>query len=115
MVDRDVDHYPSDAQLLPDGNVLVAGYNSPGRIDIIGPRGRILWTYGPPSGQGSLDYPSLAAALPNGTIAVTDDLHNRVLLIDRATKRIVWQYGHYGVPGSAPGYLDNPDGLELLP
>ena len=31
--------YPSDAQLLPDGNVLVAGYNDPGRIDIITPHG----------------------------------------------------------------------------
>jgi hypothetical protein len=108
-------NYPSDAQLLPDGKVLVASYTSPGRIDIIGPRGRVLWTYGPPSGPGSLDHPSLAAALPNGMIAVTDDLHDRVVLIDRATKRIVWQYGHDGVAGSGPGYLNNPDGLELLP
>ena len=107
--------YPSDAQLLPDGNALVASYTSPGRIDIISPRGRIAWSYGPPSGPESLDHPSRAIALPNGTIAVSDDLHHRVVLIDRATKRIVWQYGHFGVPGSASGYLDNPDGVELLP
>lgn len=78
-------------------------------------RGRVLWTYGPASGPGSLDHPSLAQALPNGMIAVTDDLHDRVVLIDRATKRIVWQYGHDGTPGSAPGYLNNPDGLQLVP
>lgn len=79
------------------------------------PRGRILWTYDPPSGPGSLEQPSLAVALPNGMIAATDDYHNRVVLIDRASKRIVWQYGHDGVPGSAPGDLNKPDGLELLP
>jgi len=46
-------------------------------------------------------------------IAVTDDFHHRVVLIDRASKRIVWQYGHDGIPGSASGYLNNPDGLRL--
>lgn len=107
--------YPSDAQLLPDGNVLVAGYDSPGRIDIIGRRGRILWTYGPSTGAGSLDHPSLAVRLPNGMIAATDDFNHRVVVIDPKSKRIVWQYGHKGVPGSAPGYLDKPDGLDLLP
>ena len=39
--------YPSDAQLLPDGNVLVAGFNTPGRVDEITPQGRVVWTYGP--------------------------------------------------------------------
>jgi hypothetical protein len=107
--------YPSDAQLLPSGNILVAGHNTPGRIDIITPGGRILWTYGPPSGPGALAQPSLAVALPNGTIAATDDWHHRVVVIDRVSRRIVWQYGHDGVPGSAPGYLNKPDGLELLP
>ncbi len=106
--------YPSDAQLLPDGNVLVAGFNTPGRVDILTPRGRTVWSYGPTSGYGALDRPSLALALPNDTIAVTDDWHHRVLLIDRRTKRIVWHYGHLGAPGSAPGYLRKPDGLALI-
>jgi hypothetical protein len=107
--------YPSDAQLLPGGNVLVAGYNAPGRIDIITPHGRIVWTYDPSSGPAALAQPSLAVALPNGTIAATDDWDHRVVVIDRASKRIVWQYGHDGVPGSGSGYLNKPDGLELLP
>jgi outer membrane protein assembly factor BamB len=107
--------YPSDAQLLPGGNVLVAGFNTPGRIDILAPTGRILWTYGPADGPGALDRPSIAVELPNGMIAATDDWHHRVVVIDRATKRIVWQYGHDGIAGRAPGYLSKPDGLELLP
>lgn len=107
--------YPSDAQLLPNGNVLVAAYNTPGRIDILSPRGRILWTYERSAGPGALQQPSLAVMLPNGMIAATDDYNNRVVVIDPKTKRIVWQYGHDGIPGSAPGYLRKPDGLDLVP
>ena len=107
--------YPSDAQLLPDGNVLVAGFDTPGRVDEITRQGKIVWTYGPSSGPGALDRPSLAVRWPNGMIAVTDDWHHRIVVIDPRTKRIVWQYGHLGVPSAAAGFLSKPDGLDLLP
>jgi hypothetical protein len=107
--------YPSDAQLLPNGNVLVAGFNTPGRIDEITPRGRVVWNYAPTSGPGVLDRPSLAVRWPNGMIAATDDWHHRLVVINPRTHRIVWQYGHLGVPGVASGYLNKPDGLALLP
>ena len=107
--------YPSDAQLLPNGNILVAGFNTPGRVDELTSSGRIVWTYAPQSGPGALDRPSLAVRWPNGMIAVTDDWHHRVVVIDPRTKHIVWSYGHAGSPGSQPGYLDKPDGLDLLP
>ncbi len=107
--------YPSDAQLLPNGNILVAGFNTPGRVDEITPAGRVVWTYGPSSGPGALDRPSLAVRWPNGMIAVTDDWHHRIIVIDPKTKRIVWSYGHNGVNGTAAGYLNKPDGLDLLP
>ena len=107
--------YPSDAQLLPNGNILVAGFNTPGRIDELTPQGRILWTYAPQSGPGALDRPSLAVRWPNGMVAVTDDWHHRVVVIDPRTKKIVWSYGHDATPGTGPGYLDKPDGLDLLP
>jgi outer membrane protein assembly factor BamB len=106
--------YPSDAQLLPDGNVLVAGFDTPGRVDEITPSGRVVWTFAP-SGRWSLDRPSLAVRWPNGMIAITDDWHHRVLVVDPRTNRVVWSYGHLNEPGSAPGYLNKPDGLDLLP
>ncbi len=106
--------YPSDAQLLPDGNILVAGFNTPGRVDEITPHGKIVWTFAP-TGVWSLDRPSLAVRWPNGMIAITDDWHHRVLVVDPATKQVVWSYGHLNQPGSAPGYLNKPDGLDLLP
>ena len=107
--------YPSDAQLLPDGNILVAGFNTPGRVDMITPGGRVAWTYAPSSGPGSLDRPSLAVRWPNGMIAITDDWHHRIVVVDPRTKRIVWQYGHFDVASAASGFLSKPDGLDLLP
>ena len=106
--------YPSDAQLLPNGNILVAGFDTPGRVDEITPHGKIVWTFAP-TGHWSLDRPSLAVRWPNGMIAITDDWHHRVLVVDPTTKQVVWSYGHLDQPGSAPGYLNKPDGLDLLP
>jgi hypothetical protein len=107
--------YPSDAQLLPDGRILVAGFTNPGRIVEVTRSGRVTWSFGATSGPDALNKPSLAVRLPNGLIAATDDWNHRVIVIDPRTNRIVWQYGHTGVPGSARDYLNKPDGLDLLP
>ena len=106
--------YPSDAQPLPDGNFLVAGFDPVGHIYVITPQGRVVWQYGPAGGSGALDQPSLALPIGRGLIAATDDYGQRVVVIDRRTKRIVWQYGHQGQAGSAAGYLNKPDGLDLI-
>jgi hypothetical protein len=107
--------YPSDAQLLPDGRVLVASFSVPGRIVILNRRGAITWSFGADNGPNRLAKPSLAVRWPNGLIAANDDYNHRVIVIDPRTKRIVWQYGHTGVAGNDPGYLDKPDGIDLLP
>ncbi|MER3410717.1 MAG: hypothetical protein C4306_11715 [Thermoleophilia bacterium] len=107
--------YPSDAQLLPNGNILVCGFTSPGRVVELTRHGRIVWSFGATSGTSRLNRPSLAIRLPNGLIAVNDDWRHRVILIDPSTHRIVWQYGHADVPGSAPGFLNKPDGMDFLP
>jgi hypothetical protein len=107
--------YPSDAQLLPDGHILLADYSSPGHVVIMSRKGKVIWSYGPPRGRGALDHPSLALMLPNGLIAVNDDYRHRVVLISRIRKKIVWQYGHTDVRGMARGYLNIPDGMDFLP
>ena len=107
--------YPSDAQLLPNGRVLVASFSIPGRIVIVDRSGRVTWSFGAASGPNRLAKPSLAVRWPNGLIAANDDYNHRVIVIDPRTKKIVWQYGHTGVAGTAPGYLNKPDGLDLLP
>ena len=77
--------------------------------------GRVLWRYGPRSGPGRLDHPSLAIELPNGLVAVNDDFRHRVVIIDPKTNKIVWQYGHTDRHGRADGYLFTPDGIDLIP
>jgi DNA-binding beta-propeller fold protein YncE len=105
--------YPSDAQVTRRGTIIVADYVNPGRVIEVDRAGRILWEYGPSSGAGRLDHPSLAAELPSGAVMVVDDAHHRVVPVDRATKRIVWQYGRLGTSGRAPGYLRHPDGFDV--
>ena len=107
--------YPSDAQLLPNGRILVSGFTVPGRIVELTQAGRVTWSFGASSGPNMLAKPSLAIRLPNGMIAANDDYNHRVIVIDPTRRRIAWQYGHTGVPGLAPGYLNKPDGLDLLP
>jgi hypothetical protein len=105
---------PSDPQRMADGSYLAVNYAHPGAIERFTSSGHVLWRYRPTSGPGELDHPSLAARLPNGLIAVNDDYRHRVVLIDPATDRIVWQYGETDHRGSSHGRLSYPDGLDLL-
>lgn len=107
--------YPSDPQPLPGGRILIADYSNPGAIVIVNRRGTTLWRYRPTSGFGMLDHPSLAIMLPNGDIAVNDDFRDRVVVIDPRTSKIVWIYGHTDRGGTAPGYLNLPDGMDFVP
>ncbi|MEA2486777.1 MAG: hypothetical protein QOF16_431, partial [Actinomycetota bacterium] len=107
--------YPSDAQWLGHGRMLLADYTAPGKVAIMKKSGRVLWSYGPTSGPGTLDHPSLALMLPNGNIVVNDDFHDRIVIIDPKKNKIVWQYGHLNSPGTKAGYLHIPDGMDFLP
>ena len=107
--------YPSDAQLLPNGRILVSSFTVPGKIVEMTTSGTVTWSFGDSSGPNFLNKPSLAVRWPNGMIAANDDYGHRVIVIDPRTKQIVWQYGHTGIASSAPGYLSKPDGLDLLP
>jgi hypothetical protein len=106
--------YPSDPQLLAPNRILLADYARPGQAIIMSRGGRVLWRYGPSSGPGELDHPSLATRIAPGLIAINDDFRDRVVVVSVKTRRIVWQYGHTDTPGRAPGYLNTPDGLDLL-
>jgi hypothetical protein len=107
--------YPSDPQPLPGDRVLLADYSDPGQVIVMDSHARVSWRYGPLTGEGALNHPSLAMELPNGDIAVNDDYRDRVVVIDPRRNRIVWQYGHTDHPGTAPGYLNTPDGMDFIP
>jgi hypothetical protein len=105
--------YPSDPQLTKAGNFLIADYTRPGKIIEITREGAVVWEY-TAEGEGLLLRPSLAVELPNGNIIANDDLNHRVIVIDKATKKIRWQYGVTRVPGERDGYLSIPDGLDFI-
>jgi hypothetical protein len=107
--------YPSDSNEVRPGLYLSVDYTDPGSVETFDRQGRLVWRYQPRPGDPQLNHPSLAEPLPNGDILLNDDDNDRVIVIDPHTNKILWQYGHTGRPGSAPGYLDDPDGVDLAP
>jgi len=101
--------YPSDSNELYPGRYLTADYSDPGQVAEFTSSGRVVWR------MGGFNQPSLALPLPNGDILLNDDFNHRVCVVDPATHRIVWQYGHTGKAGRGPGYLSDPDGVDLVP
>ena len=103
-------HYPSDPQLTKAGNILISDYSNPGKIVEVAKDGTIVWD----SKGVNLDHPSLAIELPNGNILTNDDANHRVIVIDKKTNNIIWQYGVTKKPGSGPDQLNTPDGLDII-
>lgn len=107
-------HYPSDSNEIAPNVYVTADFSNPGAIITFNSKGKLLWKY-KPTGAAALNHTSLATALPNGYIIATDDANHRVIVVNPKTNKVVWQYGHKGKSGRGPGYLNNPDGLELIP
>jgi hypothetical protein len=107
-------HYPSDTNEVRAGVYITVDYWHPGVIEEFDKAGKVLWFY-KPTGAAKLYRPSLAEGLPNGDVIATDDYNHRVIIVDPKTDKVVWQYGHRGQAGTAPGYLHTPDGLDLAP
>ena len=107
---------PPDANLTPSagrfGLGLLIADRGNGRLLIVDDAKRILWRFPAagslPMGQRfSADDAFLA---PDGkTIVANDEAHQVIDRIDIATRRVIWQYGHYGQAGSAAGRLHTPD------
>jgi outer membrane protein assembly factor BamB len=106
--------YPSDTNQVGPDSYLTVDYSSPGQVVVFNQAGKTLWRYDP-VGSNRLNHPSLALPLPGGDILLNDDLNDRVIVVDPRTNTVVWQYGHTGLHGVAAGYLNIPDGVDLVP
>ena len=107
----------SDPSVLP-GPVLIADRDN-NRLLEVSPDGRVLWRFPAPGdlarGQTFL-LPDDAFFSPDGRqIVVTQEDDFAISVVDLASDRIVYRYGHPGVPGSEPGYVHNPDDAMLMP
>jgi DNA-binding beta-propeller fold protein YncE len=106
--------YPSDTNEVSAGVYLTVDYSNPGQIETFNSQGQLLWRF-KPTGAQAMNMPSLALPLPNGDILCNDDYNDRVIVVDPTTNTIVWQYGHTGQAGTAAGYLNDPDGVDVAP
>ena len=107
----------SDPSVLP-GPVLIADRDN-NRLLEVSPTGQVLWRF-PEAGDlapgQSFNLPDDAFFSPNGSeIVATQEDDFVISVVDVAHRRIVYRYGHPGVPGSEPGYLHNPDDAMLTP
>jgi hypothetical protein len=105
---------PLDANEYAPGKLIVTDHSFLGAVEELTTTGTVLWRYGPASGPGALRDPSLAQVLPGGDVLICDSGNDRIIVIDRKTGAIIWQYGHTGVARGAAGYLDSPDSAVLV-
>jgi hypothetical protein len=105
----------SDPSVLP-GPVLIADRDN-NRLIEVSPTGQLLWQFPRPGdlapGQ-TFKVPDDAFFAPSGLrVIVTQEDDFVVSVISVGAHRIVYRYGHPGVPGSSAGYLYNPDDALL--
>ncbi len=100
------------------GEKLLVADEGNNRLLLLSDTSRILWTYpsqsapAPPGGFSADD----AFFARHGTMIVTNEETKDVLAeVAYPSGKILWTYGHFGVRGSAPGYLNTPDDAYLLP
>ncbi len=101
----------SNPSVLP-GNVLIADKLN-NRLLEVTPQGKIVWRFprsGDLRGGQSFLVPDDAFYADGGRkIVATQEDDFVISVVDTATHRFVYRYGHPGVPGSTPGYVYNPD------
>ena len=68
-----------------------------------------------PPPPGGFYFPDDAFFFHKGTGIISNQEENHTIVeIGYPSGKILWQYGHPGQPGSAPGYLNQPDDAYLL-
>lgn len=100
------------------GDKLLVADEGNDRLLVVNDTGAIVWRYpsatapAPPGGFSADD----AFFARHGSMIVTNEETKDVLAeVGYPSGKILWTYGHFGVRGSTPGYLDTPDDAYLLP
>ncbi len=99
------------------GTLLIADRGND-RLLALDPARNITWQY--PSGTmlpppGGFYFPDDSFFIKGGTGIISNQEDNHTIVeIGYPSGKILWQYGHPGQPGSALGYLNQPDDAYLL-
>jgi uncharacterized protein (UPF0248 family) len=107
---------PSSAQLLDNGNILIADAGN-NRVIEVDRRHRTVWQYGDSNSDEPLNGPSFACRLEDGNTLITDSGHNRILETDHSGHKVM-EFATSKQPGSVADplatravRLDNGDTL----
>lgn len=91
---------PNSAQLLDNGNVLIADESNNRAIEV-NSDGVIVHSF---TAGGTLNGVAFASRLANGNTLITDSNNNRIVEVD-ANDHVVWQYATNSIAGSNPNPL----------
>src|ERR1700676_2693661 len=92
----------NDAERIGDGFTLLSGTGIPAgptfpmgcadnRVIVVNQDGNIVWQFGTAgSTTGPLNVPVFAIQLPNHNFLIVDQGNNRVIVVSKSTKTIVW-------------------------
>jgi hypothetical protein len=99
------------------GRLLIADRGND-RLLLVDAAKRVLWRYPSPSAPpppGGFYFPDDAFFVRGGTAILSNEEDNHTLVqIAFPSGKVLWSYGHARVPGSQPGYLNQPDDAYLL-
>jgi hypothetical protein len=96
------------------GDLLIADRGN-NRMLIVNPAHHIIWRYPSRPGQRKLNFDDDTFFTPGGHSIISNEEDNHdIVQIAYPSGRLIWSYGHSGVPGSGPGYLNTPDDAYRL-
>jgi hypothetical protein len=99
------------------GTLLIADRGND-RLIALNPARDLTWIYpsaSMPPPPGGFYFPDDAFFFGRGTGIISNQEDNHTIVeIGYPSGKLLWQYGHPGVPGNQPGYLDQPDDAYLL-
>ncbi len=108
---------PASAGAPYQGHLLIADRGN-NRLLVIDPARNLQWQYPSatmPPPPGGFYFPDDAFFFHRGTGIISNQEENHTIVeIGYPSGKLLWQYGHAGQPGSAPGYLNQPDDAYLL-
>jgi len=99
------------------GTLLIADRGND-RLIALNPSRTVSWTYpsaAMPPPPGGFYFPDDAFFFNHGSGIISNQEDNHTIVeIAYPSGNLLWQYGHPGVPGAQPGYLDQPDDAYVL-
>ncbi len=97
------------------GDLLIADRGN-NRMLIVNPHHKVVWRFPSRPGQPHLFFDDDTFFAPGGHRIISNQEENdSIVEISYPRGRLVWSYGHAGVPGWSRGYLHTPDDAYALP